>query len=141
MYFKFYVGVWWILCYGLPLSVIFAATIFYEDDFYADRFWSSLYVGFARPLFTFGIIFAVFGIAQGQGCKIRFNFLKTTRIIRFYFIIGIMKRILEAAPLQILGRISYCTYLVHTTLQRIRVGELRQPVYASEIQYVSYISE
>lgn len=51
-----------------------------------------------------------------------------------------MKRILEASYAQVLGRISYCTYLVHVSLQRWRAGEMRSPVYVSESQYVSIFS-
>lgn len=48
-----------------------------------------------------------------------------------------MKRLLETNYCQIFGRISFCTYLVHVTVQRLRVGELRLPVYISTSQYVS----
>lgn len=48
-----------------------------------------------------------------------------------------MKRVLETKFVQICGRISYCTFLVHVSVQRVRVGETRLPAYASENQFVS----
>lgn len=50
-----------------------------------------------------------------------------------------MRDILQWHPAQILGRVSYCAFLVHVSLQRIRIGGARYPVYISEYQYVSYL--
>lgn len=62
-------GLWWLATYSLPIGVILVGGIFYRDDFYATRFWSSFYVGIGRTFYSLGVLLGILGMAQGNGCK------------------------------------------------------------------------
>ncbi|KAF5301329.1 hypothetical protein FQA39_LY10727 [Lamprigera yunnana] len=99
---------WWIVILGIPLTVIFIAYPFYQSDEYS-RTGAAIYNSLSRNMFAFAFALAIFGATQKIGW-----FLRSCVVW---------------PPLQILGRLSYCIYLIHFPLVRIRIGLGRTPAY------------
>ncbi|KAF5307205.1 hypothetical protein FQR65_LT00721 [Abscondita terminalis] len=104
---KSYLVAWWFIVFALPLAIIFAAYPFYQDYFQYSRAGAAIYTAISRNLFAFCIAMGIFGGTQKIGW-----FLRSCVVW---------------APFQILGRLTYCVYLVHLSLIRIRVGLGRAP--------------
>lgn len=114
---KSYIVIWWIIIFGLPLAIIFVAYPFYHGYEYS-RIGAAIYTAVGRNLFALAVAIAIFGCTQKIGW-----FLRSCVIW---------------PPLQILGRITYCVYLVHFPLIRMRIGSKRTPSYVSVYNLLIY---
>ncbi|KAF2884300.1 hypothetical protein ILUMI_21862 [Ignelater luminosus] len=106
---KFYVAIWWIMSWGIPLAVIFVAIPVYKDSYQHSRMLAAIYTGLARPAHALGIALILFGAYQGVG--------------------WFQRDVLFWSPVTILGRLSFCAYLGHSFVTRIRAGFVRTPMY------------
>lgn len=43
-----------------------------------------------------------------------------------------MRYFTEWNAVQVFGRLTYCAYLIHVTLLKIRLGKVRSPIYVTE---------
>lgn len=53
--------------------------------------------------------------------------------------LGFMRTFSEWKAAQIFGRLTYCAYLAHVSLMRLRAGRIRTPEYITEYLLVSYL--
>ncbi|KAB0804317.1 hypothetical protein PPYR_01287 [Photinus pyralis] len=108
---RFYQLLWWLFIWGVPLTVIFIAHSFYQETYVPSRIGAAIYTTVGRNFFALAIALATFGVTQKIGWFLR--------------------SCIVWSPFQIMGRITYCVYLVHLSLIRIRIGQGRTPVYSS----------
>ncbi|KAK5647502.1 hypothetical protein RI129_002394 [Pyrocoelia pectoralis] len=108
---KIYVTLWWIFVFLVPLTVIFLAYPFYQESYVPSRIGAAMYTALGRNFFALAMAAGIFGATQKIGWFLRSCIIWT--------------------PFQILGRITYCVYLIHLTLIRIRIGQTRTPVHSS----------
>ncbi|KAF5307204.1 hypothetical protein FQR65_LT00720 [Abscondita terminalis] len=113
---KRYIILWWILVWVLPLSIIFLGIPIYRDSFEYSRLGAAVYVALSKNVFVFGICVGILGITKGIGWLLRDAVLWS--------------------PLQILGRLTYCLYLVHPTFIRIKAGRNRVKTYMTPFTFL-----
>ncbi|KAJ8911705.1 hypothetical protein NQ315_013167, partial [Exocentrus adspersus] len=109
---KVYVTLWWILTFGLCIFVVLIAGIMYKPNYKYTRMESALYWALGKNLFALGIAIGIFGFTQRVGWFAR--------------------RICEWKAVQVLGRLTYSTYIIHVTLIRIRAGLTRYPLFIND---------
>lgn len=56
--------------------------------------------------------------------------------LRQYCYVGIAREIMSHPIFRPMGRLTYCAFLVHPAVLRIYLGNLRQPVYNSDMVLV-----
>ncbi|KAK4885463.1 hypothetical protein RN001_001734 [Aquatica leii] len=117
---KRFIVLWWILVWGLPLSVIFLGVPMYRDNYVPTRLGASLYQGLARNVFAIGICLGILGINKNIGWFLRDAVLWQ--------------------PLQILGRLTYCVFLVHVALIRIKFGQARVLSYMTSYSFFTQVA-
>ncbi|KAF2884301.1 hypothetical protein ILUMI_21863 [Ignelater luminosus] len=114
---KFHIAIWWIITWGLPLSMIFLGVPIYKDSYQHSRTIAAIYAALVRCLYVLGIAIGIFGVSQGVGWFLR--------------------DALCWLPLQVFGRLSYCAYLIHVALIRVRGGLLRTPLYVNSYVFLN----
>ncbi|XP_055629971.1 nose resistant to fluoxetine protein 6-like [Toxorhynchites rutilus septentrionalis] len=101
---------------GLPLAImlLLSAYIFYAYDFEKPAIWIAIYAAFSKNLW--GVILAVLfvGLAFGVG--------------------GTLKRLLSNPIFRPLGKVTYAVYLCHSFVIRTTLGNIRQPIYVSDVR-------
>ncbi|XP_049542768.1 nose resistant to fluoxetine protein 6-like [Anopheles darlingi] len=107
-----------ILCYtALPVAIamLLSAYLFYAYEFEKPAIWIALYAGFCRNLW--GLLFAILflGLALGVG-------------------VGVLRRVLCSPIFRPLGKVTYCAFLCHLFIIRVTLGNVRQPVYVSDMR-------
>ncbi|KAF5301328.1 hypothetical protein FQA39_LY10726 [Lamprigera yunnana] len=118
---KRYIWLWWILVWSLPLSTIYLGIPLYADDFVYSRLGAALYVAFSKSAYVAGIGLAILGISQNIGWFLR--------------------DAVTWQPLQVLGRITYSVYLVHTAVVRVKLGQERTLTYITIYTLISQALE
>ncbi|KAJ3650137.1 hypothetical protein Zmor_021845 [Zophobas morio] len=113
---KIYVILWWILSFGLSISVILVAGKMYQDNYSYTRLESALYWGFGKYVFGLGLGIGIYGMTQNIG----------------WFCVWVCRW----PPAQVLGRLTFSAYLIHVTLIRLRIAVHRQPLYTNEMLLV-----
>ncbi|XP_055607880.1 nose resistant to fluoxetine protein 6-like isoform X2 [Uranotaenia lowii] len=110
---KTFVLIWY--C-SIPSAIILllSAYMFYAYDFQKPAFWISLYAAVSKNLWgaIFGVLFL--GVAFGVG--------------------GFLKRLLNNPIFRPLGKITYAVYLCHLFIVRTTLGNIRQPIYVSDVR-------
>ncbi|XP_001661710.2 nose resistant to fluoxetine protein 6 [Aedes aegypti] len=100
----------------LPLAVmlLLSAYVFYEYDFEKPAVWIALYSALSKNLWglIFGVLFV--GLAFGVG--------------------WFLKRLLSNPVFRPLGKITYAVYLCHLFVIRATLGNIRQPIYVSDVR-------
>ncbi|XP_050094015.1 nose resistant to fluoxetine protein 6-like [Anopheles aquasalis] len=107
-----------ILCFTtLPvaIAILFSAYLFYAYEFEKPALWIALYAGLCRNLW--GLLFAILfvGLALGVG-------------------VGILRRALCSPIFRPFGKVTYCAFLCHLFIIRVTLGNVRQPVYVSDMR-------
>ncbi|ETN62656.1 hypothetical protein AND_005646 [Anopheles darlingi] len=107
-----------ILCYtALPVAIamLLSAYLFYAYEFEKPAIWIALYAGLCRNLW--GLLFAILflGLALGVG-------------------VGVLRRVLCSPIFRPLGKVTYCAFLCHLFIIRVTLGNVRQPVYVSDMR-------
>ncbi|XP_066249234.1 O-acyltransferase like protein-like isoform X2 [Euwallacea similis] len=109
---KIHVVLWWILTFGMCITVILIAVIFYDPNFEVTRLKSAIYWASGKNLFALGVAIGLFGFTQKIGWFVRWA--------------------CEFQPLQVLGRLTYSTYIVHAMFIRWQAGYRRYPISAND---------
>ncbi|XP_019871049.2 O-acyltransferase like protein [Aethina tumida] len=112
---KIHVVLWWILSFGLCIFIILIAGIMYKEDFTYSRLGAAFYWSVGKNLFALGVAIGIYG---------------TTLNIGWF-----AKWILELPNVQILGRLTYSTYIVHVALAKFRAGTIRSPLFISDYYF------
>lgn len=107
---------WWVATWGLPLTVIYVGIPLYDDSYVPTRFGAALYVSLGKAAYALGMGVACFGLSQNVG--------------------WLLRDAIMLPPLQVLGRLTYCIYLVHVALIRIRSGQARSKSYLTVHSFV-----
>ncbi|XP_019768812.2 nose resistant to fluoxetine protein 6 isoform X2 [Dendroctonus ponderosae] len=103
---------WWIFTFGMCLSVVLIAVVFYDPSFVVTPLNSAVYWSAGKTLFALGIAIGIFGFSQKIGWFAR------------WFI--------EYPPVEVLGRLTYSTYITHVAYSRLQLGYRRYPVAAND---------
>ncbi|KAF5301324.1 hypothetical protein FQA39_LY10722 [Lamprigera yunnana] len=112
---KRYVFVWWILVWGFLLSAIFSGSLLYTYPA-QSRLGAAVYVAVNKNLFVIGVCLMLLGITQNIG--------------------WIIRDALQWQPMQILAKLTYCIFLMHVSIVRLRVGESKSLNYSSNYKSV-----
>lgn len=103
----------------VPIGVltILSGHIFYVYDFQKPSIWIAIYASITKNIW--GVIALVFfvGLEKGIGQTI--------------------KKLLEHPIFQPLAKITFCIYLCHTFVIRVTLGNIRGPVFVSDMSLVS----
>ncbi|XP_053686956.1 nose resistant to fluoxetine protein 6-like [Sabethes cyaneus] len=104
----------WYLALPVAIMLLLSAYIFYAYDFEKPAVWIAFYAAISKNLW--GVIFAVlyFGLAFGVG---------------WFF-----KRLLNNPIFRPLGKVTYAVYLCHLFIIRATLGNIRQPIYVSDVR-------
>ncbi|XP_058833864.1 nose resistant to fluoxetine protein 6-like [Topomyia yanbarensis] len=101
---------------ALPMAILLllSAYIFYAYDFEKPAIWIACYAAISKNLW--GVIFGVMyvGLAFGVG---------------WFF-----KRLLNNPIFRPLGKVTYAVYLCHLFVIRATLGNIRQPIYISDVR-------
>uniref|UniRef100_A0A4Y0BK97 Acyl_transf_3 domain-containing protein n=1 Tax=Anopheles funestus TaxID=62324 RepID=A0A4Y0BK97_ANOFN len=101
---------------SLPAAVILllSAYIFYAYDFTKPAIWIAVYAALAKNLWgaLFGVLFV--GVAFGVG--------------------GFLRTALNSSIFRPLGKVTYCVFLCHLFVIRVTLGNVRQPIYVSDMR-------
>ncbi|KAJ8938256.1 hypothetical protein NQ318_001789 [Aromia moschata] len=103
---------WWLLSFGMCIFIILIAAKMYAPSYHSSRLESALYWSFGKNIFALGIAVGIFGITQKIGWFARW--------------------VCEWQAIQILGRITFSTYIIHTALIRMRAGYMRSPLFLND---------
>lgn len=138
LFFQMHSVLWWIISFGVSFGPIIVAGILgLSLEYDHDAFWASIYTSTSRILCSFAAAFGILGISNGIGGKLLF--LKDNTLILRNLVIpllGYAKDIFEWKPLYVLGRLSYCAYLVHIPLILVKSGQVRYPLYVNDYYLV-----
>ncbi|XP_060524969.1 nose resistant to fluoxetine protein 6-like isoform X2 [Cylas formicarius] len=105
---KVHVVLWWILTFGMCIFVILIAAVFYNPEYKFSPTGSAFYWSLGKNLFALGIAIGILGHTQKIGWFARW--------------------FCEWQPIQILGRLTYSTYIVHVAFAKMNLGYRRYPV-------------
>ncbi|XP_066151011.1 O-acyltransferase like protein-like [Euwallacea fornicatus] len=109
---KVHIVLWWILTFGMCITVVLIAVVFYDPNFEVTRLKSAIYWASGKNLFALGVAIGLFGFTQKIGWFVRWA--------------------CEFQPLQVLGRLTYSTYIIHVTFIRWQAGYRRYPISAND---------
>lgn len=128
-----------VIFFGLLLS----GNLVVHGNFEKPSIWLSLYASFYRNIWsTFGG-FILLCMLVKMGCKFRIknaNYLIVFILLPLTFtFLGFAYEIACLPIFQILGRISFQSYLWHVTVLRVLSGFYRQPVYLNEFYMASLL--
>uniref|UniRef100_A0A182SBI9 Acyltransferase 3 domain-containing protein n=1 Tax=Anopheles maculatus TaxID=74869 RepID=A0A182SBI9_9DIPT len=104
---------------SLPAAIVLllSAYIFYAYDFEKPALWIAIYAALSKNLWgaLFGVLFV--GVAFGVG--------------------GFLRAALNKSIFRPLGKVTYCVFLCHLFVIRVTLGNVRQPIYVSDMRIVS----
>ncbi|KAL1502201.1 hypothetical protein ABEB36_007377 [Hypothenemus hampei] len=103
---------WWFLTFGMCISLILIAVIFYDPTFEVTPLKSAFYWSCGKNIFALGIAIGIFGFTRKIGWFARW--------------------FCEFHPVQILGRLTYSAYIVHVAIIRWEAGYKRYPTSAND---------
>ncbi|CAG9766404.1 unnamed protein product [Ceutorhynchus assimilis] len=109
---KIHVILWWLLSFGMCIFVVLIAVVFYDPNFMVTPLKSALYWSCGKNLFALGISIGIFGLTQKIGWFARW--------------------FCEFQPVQVLGRLTYSTYIIHVAFIRWQMGYRRYPASAND---------
>ncbi|KAJ6641727.1 Nose resistant to fluoxetine protein 6 [Pseudolycoriella hygida] len=95
------------------ILLLLSAFIFYEIDFAKPAVWIAVYAAIVKNMFGFFVSSLITGMALGIG--------------------WIVKDTMSNPIFRSLGRLTFCAYLIHPAIIRLCTGNLRQPIYASDV--------
>ncbi|XP_055913781.1 nose resistant to fluoxetine protein 6-like [Eupeodes corollae] len=111
----------WIICFTTLLSIIFGPYFTISSSESASVFHAASYESLKRVSWSIALAWIVFACHFGFG--------------------GIVNSILSHPIWQPLGRLNYCMYLVHITVQTINFGTVRTDAYFSDYRlYLTFWS-
>ncbi|XP_038121399.1 nose resistant to fluoxetine protein 6 [Culex quinquefasciatus] len=104
----------WYSALPLAIGLLLSAYVFYAYDFEKPAVWIALYAAFSKNLWgvIFGVLFV--GLALGVG--------------------GFFQRVLNSAIFRPLGKVTYAVFLCHLFVIRATLGNIRQPIYVSDVR-------
>uniref|UniRef100_A0A182PVM7 Acyltransferase 3 domain-containing protein n=1 Tax=Anopheles epiroticus TaxID=199890 RepID=A0A182PVM7_9DIPT len=101
---------------SLPAAIVLllSAYIFYAYEFEQPALWIAAYAAISKNLWgaLFGVLFV--GLAFGVG--------------------GFLRRALNNSIFRPLGKVTYCVFLCHLFVIRCTLGNIRQPIYVSDMR-------
>ncbi|XP_050072930.1 nose resistant to fluoxetine protein 6-like [Anopheles maculipalpis] len=101
---------------SLPAAIVLllSAYIFYAYDFEKPTIWIAIYAALSKNLWgaLFGVLFV--GVAFGVG--------------------GFLRVVLNNSIFRPLGKVTYCVFLCHLFVIRVTLGNVRQPIYVSDMR-------
>nr|CAD7571669.1 unnamed protein product [Timema californicum] len=92
----------WCVCTTSLLAVLFGVFGMYQDDHVYNTVEASVYAGFHRTVWAFGVAWILFACVNGYG--------------------GPVDAVLSCQILQPLSRLTYCAYLCHFTFLLLNTG-------------------
>lgn len=124
----------WICCFTLITVPVFINHVFLLEEKAYNRLQESLYLSCWRSVWSLGIAWIIWACVNGYGG----NLAKKTIII-FYFkkiIVGPINYLLSFPSYQILGRLTYATFLVHMGTQTLMHGAAKSAGFFSDFNMV-----
>uniref|UniRef100_A0A182FHE2 Acyltransferase 3 domain-containing protein n=1 Tax=Anopheles albimanus TaxID=7167 RepID=A0A182FHE2_ANOAL len=106
----------WYAAFPVAIAMLLSAYLFYAFEFEKPALWIALYAGLCRNLW--GLLFAVLfvGLAVG-GVGV-----------------GALRGALCSPIFRPLGKVTYGAFLCHLFIIRVTLGNVRQPVYVSDMR-------
>ncbi|XP_058123495.1 nose resistant to fluoxetine protein 6 [Anopheles ziemanni] len=104
----------WYASLPVAIGLLVSAYIFYAYDFEKPAIWIALYASLSKNLWgaLFGVLFV--GLAFGIG--------------------GFIRGVLNNPIFRPLGKVTYCVFLCHLFVIRVTLGNVRQPIYVSDMR-------
>uniref|UniRef100_A0A182IST2 Acyltransferase 3 domain-containing protein n=3 Tax=Anopheles atroparvus TaxID=41427 RepID=A0A182IST2_ANOAO len=104
----------WYASLPVAIGLLVSAYIFYAYDFEKPAIWIALYAALSKNLWgaLFGVLFV--GLAFGVG--------------------GFIRGVLNNPIFRPLGKTTYCVFLCHLFVIRVTLGNIRQPIYVSDMR-------
>ncbi|XP_050294047.1 nose resistant to fluoxetine protein 6-like isoform X2 [Anthonomus grandis grandis] len=109
---RIHVILWWLLTFGLCIFMVLISALFYNPAFHVTPLKSAFYWASGKNLFALGIAIGIFGFTQKVGWFAR--------------------SMCEFEPVQVLGRLTYSTYIIHVAFIRWKIGFKRYPASADD---------
>uniref|UniRef100_A0A182JNH6 Acyltransferase 3 domain-containing protein n=1 Tax=Anopheles christyi TaxID=43041 RepID=A0A182JNH6_9DIPT len=104
----------WYISLPTAIVLLLSAYIFYAYDFEKPALWIAAYAALSKNLWgaLFGVLFV--GLAFGVG--------------------GFLRTALNNSIFRPLGKVTYCVFLCHLFVIRVTLGNIRQPIYVSDMR-------
>uniref|UniRef100_A0A1S4GUV1 Acyl_transf_3 domain-containing protein n=1 Tax=Anopheles gambiae TaxID=7165 RepID=A0A1S4GUV1_ANOGA len=104
----------WYVSLPTAIVLLLSAYVFYAYDFEKPALWIAAYAALAKNLWgaLFGVLFV--GLAFGVG--------------------GFLRTALNNSIFRPLGKVTYCVFLCHLFVIRVTLGNIRQPIYVSDMR-------
>ncbi|XP_030766859.1 nose resistant to fluoxetine protein 6-like isoform X2 [Sitophilus oryzae] len=99
---------WWIFSFGLCLSVIMIAAVFYDMNYKYTALESALYWALGKNIFALGMSVMLLGF--------------------IYRIGGITVWLMDREIVQVLGKLTFSCYMIHVVFIKMEIGYKRYPV-------------
>ncbi|KAK0160135.1 hypothetical protein PV328_007572 [Microctonus aethiopoides] len=106
----------WIITVVAFAFTIFTYRIFQNTNYEFDEYWEGFYAAFSRLIWGFGVCWIIYASALGYG--------------------GIIGKFLSLPIFLPFSRISYSMYLVHFSIQNMKMSSARTPEYFSNLQMI-----
>ncbi|XP_056631232.1 uncharacterized protein LOC130441531 [Diorhabda sublineata] len=116
---KIHVILWWFLSFGMCNFIILIAATMYRPNYQNSTLESALYWALGKNIFALGIAIGIYGFALKIGWFARW--------------------LCEWKAVRVIGRLTYSTYIVHSTVIRIRGGLIRSPLYVNDYLLISTV--
>ncbi|KAH0551858.1 hypothetical protein KQX54_002246 [Cotesia glomerata] len=108
----------WILAILAFMYSFLTHRIYQHEDYKWNIYWESFHAGFARHFWAFGICWIIYVSTLGHG--------------------GLVSKFLSLPIYLPLSRISYSIYLLHYTIQTIKLASDRVPIYFTDFNLLQF---
>ncbi|GLV35556.1 uncharacterized protein CBL_01294 [Carabus blaptoides fortunei] len=102
----------WVISVGSLLVITFGPNNMFHHEY--NRLESSLFLAMHRVAWAIALTWVIYACLIGRG--------------------GLVNSFLSLSAFQVLGRLTYSMYLIHLSLQFMKIGYLRVPIYFSDFQ-------
>uniref|UniRef100_A0A6P7GPX5 Nose resistant to fluoxetine protein 6-like isoform X2 n=1 Tax=Diabrotica virgifera virgifera TaxID=50390 RepID=A0A6P7GPX5_DIAVI len=108
----FHTTLWWIFTLGTCNFVVLIAAQMYSPSYKSSAVASAFYWALGKNVFAIGIAVTIYGFTRKVGWFARW--------------------ICEWKAISVMGRLTYSTYIVHSSVIRIRGGFIRSPLFVND---------
>ncbi|XP_072381146.1 nose resistant to fluoxetine protein 6-like [Diabrotica undecimpunctata] len=109
---KFHIVLWWIFTLGTCNFVVLIATQMYSPSYKSSAIASAFYWALGKNVFALGIAVTIYGFTRKVGWFARW--------------------ICEWKAISVMGRLTYSTYIAHSSVIRVRGGLIRSPLFVND---------
>ncbi|KAJ8977936.1 hypothetical protein NQ317_017404 [Molorchus minor] len=129
----------WSISLAVMLATVIGSRNFYLENHEYNRLEATCYLVFSRPAWTLGVMWIMWSCMHGYGGNVRKNLglmYLNRNIHKIRWIEGIVNEVMSASVFQVLGRITYAIFLIHSPVQLYKNGSAKAPLTFSNVNVV-----